>query len=162
MGSNKYNGAHKRIENVEQKLRTADQKDFGCKPEILLEELRNSGEKYNEKDIIFIVRQKNGKIAWLEEGNDSVGLKHIKQEHSKELNNKGIKDNLIPELLKEAITHGKIIGYQKTKHKFPREVYEVEFMGKMIRISISISGNGFIIGANLINKEKEIIRKDEI
>ena len=106
----KYNGAHKRIENVEQKLKTADQKDFGCKPEILLEELRNSGEKYNEKDIIFIVRQKNGKIAWLENGSKAARLKHIKIRHAEEFENHGIKDALIPELIREAIVNGKIIG----------------------------------------------------
>ena len=112
----------------------------------------------SEEDIIFIVRQQNGKIAWLENGNDSVGLKHIKHEHSKEFQNIGIKDDLIPELLKEAIVHGKIIGYQKTTNIFPRKVYEVEFMGKIIKIAISISDNGFIVGANPINREKEIIR----
>ena len=112
----------------------------------------------SEEDIIFIVRQQNGKIAWLEEGSKSAGWAHIKK-HSKEFQDKGIKENLIPELLKEAIIHGKIIGHQKTKNKFPREVYEVEFMGKIIKIAISISNNGFIVGANPINKEKEILRK---
>jgi len=161
MGSNKYNGAHKKIENIEQKIQSSDQKDIESKPEVLMQELRRSGEKYSEKDIIFIGRQQNGKIAWLEKGNKRVGLEHIKK-HSKEFQDKGIKDYLIPELLKKAITHGKIIGYQKTKNKFPREVYEVEFMGKIIKIAISISDNGFVVGANPINREKEIIRKHEI
>ena len=45
MGSNKYSGAHKKIENIERKLKSSDQKDIESKPESLMEELRNSGEK---------------------------------------------------------------------------------------------------------------------
>ena len=147
MGSNKYNGAHKRIENVEQKLKTADQKDFGCKPETLLEELRNSGEKYNEKDIIFIVRQKNGKIAWLENGSKTAGLEHIKIRHAEEFENHGIKDALIPELIREAIVNGKIIGKQGNGST-PGDIYAVDFMRKKHIIMIVISSNGFIITAH--------------
>ena len=72
---------------------------------------------------------------------------------------KGIEDNAIPELIREAIMHGKVIGYQKTKNKFPREVYEVEFMGNIIKLGISISDNGFIVGANPITDDKEIKQK---
>lgn len=156
MGAGKYDGAKKRIENVEEKLQSSEQRDCEFKPESLMQELKASGEKYTEKDVIFVVKQQNGKIAWLEEGTNTAGLKHIKIRHSKQFKDKGIEDNAIPELIREAITHGKLIGYQKTKNKFPREVYEVEFMGNIIKLGITISGNGFIVGANPITKEKEI------
>ena len=162
MGAGKYDGAKKRIENIEEKLQSSEQREAEFKPKGLMQELKNSGEKYTEKDVIFVVKQQNGKIAWLEEGTNTAGLKHIKIRHSKQFKDKGIEDNAIPELIREAIVHGKIIGYQKTKNKFPREVYEVEFMGKIIKIAISISDNGFVVGANPINREKEIIRKHEI
>ena len=156
MGAGKYDGAKKRIENVKEKLQSSEQRDCEFKPEGLMQELKESGEKYTEKNVIFVVKQQNGKIAWLEEGTNTAGLKHIKIRHSKQFKDKGIEDNAIPELIREAITHGKIIGYQKTKNKFPREVYEVEFMGNIIKLGITISGNGFIVGANPITKEKEI------
>ena len=159
MGSKRYDGAHKSIENVEAKTKSADEKDAEFKPEDLMKELEDSGEKYSEEDVIFVVKQQNGKLAWLEEGTDSAGLEHIIKEHSQEFQSKGIDIELIPVLLREAILYGKIIGYQKTKNKTPREVYELEFNGKTIRIAITISDNGFIIGANPISKNKEIVQK---
>ena len=45
--------------------------------ENLKKELRNSNIKFNEKDMVFITRDKTGQIFWLENGNSSAGLKHI-------------------------------------------------------------------------------------
>mgnify|MGYP000181262350 CR=1 FL=1 len=147
MGSKRYDGAHKSIENVEAKTKSADGKDAEFKSKDLMKELKDSGEKYTEEDVIFVVKQKNGKLAWLEEGTEGAGLKHIKK-HAKEFQKIGVDEDSIAELIREAILHGKMIGYQKTKHKSPREVYEVEFNGKKIKIAITISDNGFIVGAN--------------
>jgi len=147
MGSNKYSGAHKKIENIERKLKSSDQKDIESKPESLMEELRNSGEKYSEEDIIFIVRQQNGKIAWLEKGKRTAGLEHIIRRHSKQFQDIGIKENLIPELIKEAIVNGKIIGKQGNGPT-PGDIYAVDFMEKKLIIMISISDNGFIVTAH--------------
>ena len=147
MGSKRYDGAHKSIENVEEKTKSADEKEAEFKPEDLMRELEDSGEKYTEKDVIFVVKQQNGKLAWLEKGNDGAGWKHIKK-HIKDFTEQGIDEDSIVDLLREAILRGKMIGYQKTKHRTPREVYELEFNGKTIRIAISISDNGFIVGAN--------------
>lgn len=41
---------------------------IGSKKE-LIEALRKRSEKFNEKILIFITRDINGKIVWLEEGN---------------------------------------------------------------------------------------------
>jgi len=162
MGSKPYDGAHKKIENIEAKTKSADEKEAEFKPEDLMRELEDSGEKYTEKDVIFVVKQQNGKLAWLEEGNDGAGWKHIKLKHAKQFEDVGIDEDSIVDLLREAILRGKMIGYQKTKNKTPREVYELEFNGKTIKIAITISDNGFIVGANPIKKEKEIIRKNEL
>ena len=161
MGSKRYDGAHKKIENVEAKTKSADEKEAEFKPEDLMKELEESGEKYSGKDVIFVVKQQNGKLAWLEEGNDGAGWKHIRK-HIKDFTEQGIDEDSIVDLLREAILRGKMIGYQKTENKTPREVYELEFNGKTIRIAITISDNGFIVGANPIKKEKEIIRKNEL
>ena len=159
MGASNYDGAHKYIENVKDKLESTEEKDDKFKPEDLMKELLDSGEKFNEEDVIFVVKQKNGKLAWLEEGTDSAGLKHIKIRHAKQFKNIGIDEKLIPDLIREAILHGKMIGYQKTNNPTPREVYEVEFNGKKIKIAITISDNGFIVGANPITDDKEIKQK---
>jgi len=158
MGASNYDGAHKIIDNYEERLETADEKDDVFKPKELMKELRDSGEKYNEEDVIFVVRQKNGKLAWLEEGKEGAGWKHIKK-HSDEFKDQGVDEDSIIELIREALLHGKMIGYQKTKNPTPREVYELEFKGKKIRIAMTISSNGFIVGANPISKAKEIVKQ---
>ena len=110
--------------------------------------LEDSGEKYSGKDVIFVVKQQNGKLAWLENGTDTAGWEHIKK-HIKDFKEKGIDDeDSIIDLLREAILRGKMIGYQKTNNKTPREIYELEFNDETIRIAITISDNGFIVGAN--------------
>ena len=147
MGASNYDGAHKIISNYEEKLETADEKDDVFKPKDLMKELRDSGEKYNEEDVIFVVRQKNGKLAWLEKGKSTVGMIHIKIRHAHQFKNVGIDEYVIPDLIREAILHGKIIGKQG-KGKTPGDIYEVDFMGKKYRIMIVISGNGFIITAH--------------
>ena len=43
----------------------------------LLEELANSGVKYNPEDIVAITKTADGKLVWLENGTDTAGLKHI-------------------------------------------------------------------------------------
>jgi len=95
----------------------ADEKEAEFKPEDLMKELEESGEKYSGKDVIFVVKQQNGKLAWLEEGNDGAGWKHIKR-HIKDFREQGIDDeDSIVDLLREAILTGKMIGYQKIKSK---------------------------------------------
>ena len=42
-----------------------------------------------------------------------------------------------------AIKDGKVVGTQRT-----RPIYEVMYEGKLQRVAISISNNGFIVGAN--------------
>lgn len=48
----------------------------------LLSELVRQKVKYTEEDIIFITKDKEGKLIWLERGNDISGLTHIILNHS--------------------------------------------------------------------------------
>ncbi|EOT04853.1 hypothetical protein K530_06497 [Streptomyces noursei CCRC 11814] len=50
----------------------------------------------------------------------------------------------IPALLKKALTEGTRVGTQGRT----RLVYEVVFNGKSQRVTIDVSSNGFVIGAN--------------
>lgn len=51
------------------------------KPDHLMEELRESGVKFTEKDVVMITKTKNGELVWLEVGNESRGLTHIIKRH---------------------------------------------------------------------------------
>ena len=48
----------------------------------LLDEMANSGAKYNPDDIVAITKTADGKLVWLENGTDTAGLNHIITEHA--------------------------------------------------------------------------------
>ena len=67
----------------------------------LIDAVKARGDKISEKDVVFITKDKNGKIVWLEkghlasEGKLPSGLVHIKHKHFSQFNDKGIPNNLI-------------------------------------------------------------------
>ena len=67
------------------------------KPEHLMDELRDSGKKFSEEDVVMIAKQKDGELLWLEKGNRKVGLQHIVERHSSNLEDAfGVTENEIP------------------------------------------------------------------
>lgn len=74
-----------------------------------LDELKESGAKYNLSQLKWVVRTKNGKIMWLEEGKTLAGLKHIIKRHGDDFLKKGIPENQIVPLLKNVLEKGKYV-----------------------------------------------------
>lgn len=118
------------------------------KPEHLIEELRQSGVKFTEKNIVMITKNKKNKLIWLENGDGITGLMHILNRHGEEFLKIGISYTQIPNVLKEAIKTENIVGVQGKNNKSPRFIYEIEVDGNKKYIAISISKNGYIVGAN--------------
>jgi TPR repeat protein len=81
-----------------------------------------------------------------EQGNSDAGLQHILEKHSLEFADQGIKQNQIPDAIIAALTEGKMIRYQGRKKT--RMIYEVNFNGKTHYIALTVSDNGYIVGAN--------------
>ncbi len=79
------------------------------------------------------------------------GLKHILEEHKTNFNEKGIPTHLIPNAVKKAVEENKIVG---TSGK-DRDVYETVFNGKTIHLAITVSSNGYIVGAHPVSTWKE-------
>lgn len=50
----------------------------------LLDQLANTGSKFTEADIIFITIDKDGKLIWLERGNELAGFEHIVSRHKEQ------------------------------------------------------------------------------
>lgn len=99
-----------------------------------------------------MVNDSNGQLIWLEKGNYSVGLNHIVEKHGKQFKNAGIGIEKIPQILIETIKNGEHIGIQGRD----RKVYKINYQSnENIYIAITISNNGFIVGANLTSKFKE-------
>ncbi|MGY1498223.1 ricin-type beta-trefoil lectin domain protein [Streptomyces sp. QTS52] len=112
----------------------------------LLEQLRDAGAKINRANTIWIVNYaKPGlPIAWLEKGNVDAGLTHIIFRHAGEFAQVGVRVEDIPAVVSKALTEGTRVGTQASG----RPIYEVVFNGKTQRLAVSVSDNGFVIGAN--------------
>jgi Domain of unknown function (DUF4157)/Pre-toxin TG len=111
----------------------------------LLNELKSSGAKVTESAVIKIAKDNSRKIIYLETGNSKAGLQHIILRHGDEFINAGIKLEEIPDLIMDTVIKGKQIGMQGT-----RPIYEVVFNGTKRQVAVTISDNGFVVGANII------------
>ena len=112
----------------------------------LLDELANSGVKYNPEDIVAITKTADGKLVWLENGTDAAGLNHIITEHADDFLNKGITQEQIPDYVMNALKNGEIVGYQG--RGTGRPIYEFTYNGEIHKVAITVGNNGFVVGAN--------------
>jgi hypothetical protein len=116
----------------------------------LIAELQHLGVKHTSDRIICIGRMASGKIVFLEEGRKGqggCGLAHILERHKVDFERRGISPSQIPALIIAALTKGEFLGYQSVRE--PRkEIYEILFEDEIQYIAISVSDNGYIVGAN--------------
>ena len=115
----------------------------------LIAEVQANGDKINPSDVIGIMKNKDGKIVWLEKGhlgNNPSGLAHILDAHESNFNDKGIKTCDIPDFILSAVSEGKIIGYQGKGTGRP--IYEIEYNGETQLVAVTVGSNGYIVGAN--------------
>lgn len=57
-----------------------------------LQELEKSGVKYTKENVVMITKTPDGKLMWLETGNQNSGLEHIISRHQTEFTKRGIND----------------------------------------------------------------------
>jgi len=111
----------------------------------LLDELANSGVKYNPDDLVAVTKTPDGKLVWLENGNSQAGLNHV-MNHADDFAKKGIAKDEITDLVMKALNKGEIVGYQGKGTGRP--IYKVTFNGETQGVAITVGSNGFIVGAN--------------
>ena len=121
--------------------------------EELIGQLRASGVKHNPDDILGIARLSDGKIVFLEIGNDGAGWQHIRKQHAENFAARGIPENQIIDAVMAAVINGRILGNQGRS----LTVYEIEFNGAIQYISVEVASNGYIVGAN--PTRKNLIRR---
>ncbi|WP_405373729.1 pre-toxin TG domain-containing protein [Pseudobutyrivibrio sp.] len=114
--------------------------------ESIMNDLAQSGVKYNADDVVAVVRNADGKIIWLENGTEKAGLQHIITEHVDDFANVGIPQNEIPDYIMTAVDKGQIVGYQG--RGTGRPIYEFVYKGEVKQVAITIGSNGFVVGAN--------------
>lgn len=111
----------------------------------LIDELTANGVKFSEDKIVTIFRDSEGRVVFLEEGGPKAGLQHV-LDHEAEFATRGISRGQIPDMLKTALTDGKVVGYQGKGTGRP--IYEFVFNGVKQRVAITVGDNGYIVGAN--------------
>ncbi|WP_155997465.1 hypothetical protein [Streptococcus ruminantium] len=67
----------------------------------LMEELANSGYKYDADSVILVNKNTDGKLLWLEKGTTKAGHEHIVLRHGDDFSNLGIND--IPSFIDDAL-----------------------------------------------------------
>ena len=118
----------------------------------LLKEMTSQGIKYTPENIVQVAKNADGKIVFLETGNSKAGLQHIIGEHAKDFANIGVSEAQIPGVVMKAVSEGKIVGYQGKGTGRP--IYETVINGEVHRLAITVSSNGFMVGANPAGRVK--------
>ena len=116
----------------------------------LVQELKDKGVKFTEKDLIWVFKNKEDQIIFLEKGKDSGGFQHILK-HKKEFLNKGISEQDLANFIMESLKNGKIVGKEGS-----RFVYEYTYEGIKQTTAITVGSNGFVVGANPVSKFKKL------
>ena len=119
----------------------------------LISEAQGQGLSISPDKVVGITKGPDGKIVWLETGNGGSrgsGLAHIIEEHGKQFNGRGISNSELSGYLLRAVHTGKIVGMQGS-----RPIYEFTYNGTRQRVAITVSNNGYIVGANPRSLPKE-------
>ncbi|MBP2057928.1 hypothetical protein J2Z60_001103 [Lactobacillus colini] len=110
-------------------------------PDDLMEELENSGNKFTKSDVLMITRNYDGKLMWLEKGNERAGLKHIELRHSKDF----LPNQNILILLREVLQLKPIL-HEKRHEKNGDELSDVYLYEKDgFTYKVAYGSNGFIV-----------------
>lgn len=124
--------------------------EYDAEKAALIVELSQSNTKHTPEEIICIARKNDGKIVFLEEGKPGrrgSGLAHILEKHREDFSRRGVSEDEIPEVIILAVKEGTFLGYQGTVEP-RRKIYELIFKGQKQYIAVSVSNNGYIVGAN--------------
>lgn len=113
----------------------------------LLNELRTNGVKFSAESIVDVRRLEDGRIVFLETGNSKAGLQHIMEAHGEDFARAGISEKNVPATVMDALSQGKIVARQGRDGGRP--VYE---LAGGQRVAITVSNNGFVVGANPAGK----------
>ncbi|MBC2122193.1 hypothetical protein HCB07_05635 [Listeria marthii] len=103
----------------------------------LLDELATSGVKYNPEDVVMITKNLDGKLLWLEKGNNKAGLKHIVDGHAFDFEARGIKD--IPSFLSE------ILETKPIKTGVGKNGPFANYLINGVKYRVAYGTNGFIV-----------------
>jgi transglutaminase/protease-like cytokinesis protein 3 len=113
----------------------------------LLAALSKTPTAFSRKDLLWITTMPNGALAFLETGSTSAGLVHAIAGHGEEFASAGIRLADVSDLIRQALTVGKVVGYQGEDKGRP--IYNLIYNGTERNVAITVGDNGYVVGANL-------------
>ncbi|APU16206.1 MULTISPECIES: hypothetical protein [Actinoalloteichus] len=118
-------------------------------------ELRRRGAAVKPHDVVRAERLDDGRIIWIENGDDDSGRNHIfLPDRVRNFEEVHIPREEIEGLLFAAIRSGTVVGHCGRD----RPVYEVEYLGERRRVAINTTAEGKIYGANPISRRRKLRR----
>ncbi|APU16210.1 hypothetical protein [Actinoalloteichus sp. GBA129-24] len=118
-------------------------------------ELRRRGAAVKPHDVVRAERLDDGRITWIERGDEDGGLDHIlSPKRIRDFEGVRIPREKIQDLLFVAIRNGTVVGHCGTD----RPVYEVEYLGERRRVAVSTTSEWKIYGANPVSRKQKIRR----
>lgn len=119
----------------------------------LIAEVQRHGHKISPDRVVRIARARDDRVVWLEKGDDRSGLQHImKPVRIANFERQGIVADEIVDAVFAALVHGEPRGVSGGD----RIVYEFSHRGQSGRMAISVSANGYIVGANPISATRKL------
>ncbi|NIJ14656.1 hypothetical protein FHU38_005057 [Saccharomonospora amisosensis] len=119
----------------------------------LIAEVRRQGHKISPERVVRIARVRDRRVVWLEEGDDHSGLRHIMDPpRIASFEQKGISAHEIVDAVFAALSLGRPVGISGRD----RVVYEFSHRGVKRRIAISVSKNGYVVGAHPIAATRKL------
>lgn len=103
----------------------------------LLDELASSGVKYNADDVVTVMKNSDGKLMWLENGNSKAGLTHILERHADDFASQGVSD--IPNLLENVLSTSPVKTGSNAKGLF------ADYMLNGNSYRVAYGTNGFVV-----------------
>jgi hypothetical protein len=118
----------------------------GARQAGVISELAQQGVKFTESAVVWMERLADGRIVFLERGTPKSGLLHIIEGHGKDFAARGISENQIPSAILQALKTGRVVGTAGSGANV-RSIYEFVFNGRLQRIAVGISPNGYVVTA---------------
>lgn len=117
-----------------------------------LARLEAMGSPHTPTDVIFVNQNSDGNVFFLEQGHSGAGYQHILR-HSADFLKIGVTEDQIIPLLRKALVENKIVGHQGSG-PLRRPIFETMVGDEPVRVAISVSDNGYIVGANPVGRGK--------
>ncbi|MBL8094843.1 MAG: hypothetical protein JNL73_11815 [Anaerolineales bacterium] len=112
----------------------------------LIQKVQDNGAKISPERVTWIRELDDGRIVWLEQGNDRSGLEHIVASHGDQFQTKGVPPADIPAILADAIESEPVLVFDSGE-----AIYSVSYGGNRFHVLIAVGDNGYIVTAHPIS-----------